>query len=46
MMKKSATLKINEQMQEYARKGVPVVNLGFGEAGLPVLPVFRELVAA
>jgi aspartate/methionine/tyrosine aminotransferase len=46
MMKKSATLKINEQMQEYARKGVPVVNLGFGEAGLPVLPVFRELVVA
>lgn len=46
MTEKSATLRINEQMQEYARRGEPVVNLGFGEAGLPVLPVLRELVAA
>lgn len=46
MTAKSATLRINEQMQAFARKGERVVNLGFGEAGLPVLPVLRELVAA
>lgn len=46
MSEKSATLAINEQMQEYVRNGVPVINLGFGEAGLPVLPVLRDLVAA
>jgi aspartate/methionine/tyrosine aminotransferase len=45
-MEKSATLRMNEQMQDFVAHGIPALNLGFGECGLPVLPVLRELVAA
>lgn len=46
MTEKSATLRINEQMQMYLHKGIPVTNLGFGEAGLPVLPALREIISS
>ena len=38
MVVHSATLRINEEMQARRARGEPVVHLGFGEAGLPVLP--------
>ncbi|MGH3354366.1 MAG: pyridoxal phosphate-dependent aminotransferase [Nocardioidaceae bacterium] len=38
MVVHSATLAINEEMQARLRRGESVVHLGFGEAGLPVLP--------
>ncbi len=34
----SATLEINERVAEHRRAGRAVLHLGFGEAGLPVLP--------
>lgn len=43
---KSATLVMNEKVQALEAAGRPVVNLGFGEAGLPVLPVLSSLAAA
>jgi len=39
----SATLRINEEMQARRARGEPVVHLGFGEAGLPVLPEVAEV---
>ncbi|GAA1768045.1 MULTISPECIES: pyridoxal phosphate-dependent aminotransferase [Streptomonospora] len=42
----SATLAVNEALAERRRQGLPVVPLGFGEAGLPVHPAMREALAA
>jgi aspartate aminotransferase len=39
----SATLRINEEMQARRARGEPVVHLGFGEAGLPVLPEVADV---
>ncbi|HEY8543695.1 MAG TPA: aminotransferase class I/II-fold pyridoxal phosphate-dependent enzyme [Acidimicrobiales bacterium] len=38
----SPTLAINEQLQARQAAGEPVLHLGFGEAGLPVLPEVAE----
>jgi aspartate aminotransferase len=38
----SATLELNERLAELRRSGRPVLHLGFGEAGLPVLPELLE----
>ncbi|MPZ95198.1 MAG: aminotransferase class I/II-fold pyridoxal phosphate-dependent enzyme [Propionibacteriales bacterium] len=43
MVVHSATLQINEAMQARRGRGEPVVHLGFGEAGLPVLPEVAEV---
>ncbi|MFT8987907.1 MAG: pyridoxal phosphate-dependent aminotransferase [Bifidobacterium psychraerophilum] len=45
MVAKSATLVMNEMMQHAAEQGRPVINLGFGESGLPVLPVLRGILS-
>ncbi|MFT9009727.1 MAG: pyridoxal phosphate-dependent aminotransferase [Bifidobacterium sp.] len=45
MAKKSATLVMNELMFDKQSKGERVVNLGFGEAGLPVLPSLTKIAA-
>ena len=42
----SATLMANEAMAARRRRGLPVLPLGFGEAGLPVHPALREALAA
>ena len=42
----SATLAANEAMAARRRRGLPVLPLGFGEAGLPVHPALREALAA
>jgi aspartate aminotransferase len=42
----SATLTANEAMAARRRRGLPVLPLGFGEAGLPVHPMLREALAA
>jgi aspartate aminotransferase len=42
MVVHSATLRINEAMRARRARGEPVVHLGFGEAGLPVLPEVAE----
>lgn len=42
----SATLAINEAITRRRARGERVLHLGFGEAGLPVLPVLREALAA
>lgn len=42
----SATLEINERVSELRRAGRPVLHLGFGEAGLPVLPELLEQLRA
>ncbi|WP_131097600.1 pyridoxal phosphate-dependent aminotransferase [Streptomonospora litoralis] len=42
----SATLAVNEALAEKRRRGLPVLPLGFGEAGLPVHPAMREALAA
>lgn len=42
----SATLAVNEALQEKRRQGVRVLPLGFGEAGLPVHPVMRDQLSA
>jgi aspartate aminotransferase len=39
----SATLAINEEVQARRARGERVVHLGFGEAGLPVLPELTDL---
>jgi aspartate aminotransferase len=39
----SATLRINEEMQARRARGERVVHLGFGDAGLPVLPEVAEV---
>jgi aspartate aminotransferase len=41
----SATLSINERQQARRAAGLPVIPLGFGEAGLPVLPAVAEVLA-
>ena len=47
MVSQSATLAINEKLQAKHAAGESVLNLGFGEAGLPVLPeVGRRLARA
>ncbi len=43
MVAHSATLQINEEMQARRARGEPVVHLGFGEAGLPVLPEVADV---
>jgi aspartate aminotransferase len=42
----SATLAANEAMAARRRRGLPVLPLAFGEAGLPVHPVLRDALAA
>ncbi|WP_067962762.1 pyridoxal phosphate-dependent aminotransferase [Nocardiopsis trehalosi] len=42
----SATLAVNEALDDQRRRGVRVLPLGFGEAGLPVHPVLRDALAA
>ncbi|AYY14548.1 aminotransferase class I/II-fold pyridoxal phosphate-dependent enzyme [Actinobacteria bacterium YIM 96077] len=42
----SATLAINEALEKRRRAGLPVLPLGFGEAGLPVHPALREALSA
>nr|WP_198663511.1 pyridoxal phosphate-dependent aminotransferase [Jiangella endophytica] len=39
------TLALNEALAEKRRHGLPVLPLGFGEAGLPVHPALREALA-
>lgn len=41
----SPTLALNEALAEQRRHGLPVLPLGFGEAGLPVHPALREALA-
>src|SRR5919198_1810745 len=45
-MKHSATLAINEKIAARRAQGQRVVHLGFGEAGLPVLPAVAEALRA
>ncbi|MDV6014497.1 aminotransferase class I/II-fold pyridoxal phosphate-dependent enzyme [Haloechinothrix sp. LS1_15] len=45
MVAHSATLEIDERVRARRAAGQPVVHLGFGEAGLPVLPSVREVLA-
>ncbi|GAA4891914.1 pyridoxal phosphate-dependent aminotransferase [Streptomonospora salina] len=42
----SATLAVNEALAERRRRGLPVLPLGFGEAGLPVHPAMRDALIA
>ncbi|MDA0567612.1 pyridoxal phosphate-dependent aminotransferase [Streptomonospora sp. S1-112] len=42
----SATLAVNEALAERRRRGLPVLPLGFGEAGLPVHPSMRDALSA
>lgn len=42
----SATLAVNEALAERQRAGLPVLPLGFGEAGLPAHPLLRETLSA
>ncbi len=42
MLTPSATLEINERVAAYRRTGRHIVHLGFGEAGLPVLPALAD----
>lgn len=42
----SATLAVNEALNDKRRQGVRVLPLGFGEAGLPVHPVMRDQLTA
>ena len=42
----SATLAVNEALNEKRRQGVRVLPLGFGEAGLPVHPTMRQQLTA
>jgi aspartate aminotransferase len=41
----SATLAVNERLRELSASGRPVLHLAFGEAGLPVLPELRKVLA-
>lgn len=45
MIRKSATLAVNERIQARRAAGEPVLHLGFGEAGLPVLPELAAVLA-
>jgi aspartate aminotransferase len=42
----SATLATNERIRALVANGRPIVHLAFGEAGLPVHPVLREILDA
>ena len=42
LVKVSATLAANEAIAERRRRGLPVLPMGFGEAGLPVHPSLRK----
>ncbi|MGI5120819.1 pyridoxal phosphate-dependent aminotransferase [Marinactinospora thermotolerans] len=42
----SATLAVNEALTERRRQGLPVLPMGFGEAGLPVHPALRDALSA
>lgn len=42
----SATLAINEALEERRRAGLPILPLGFGEAGLPVHPALLAVLSA
>ncbi|PSK96594.1 aspartate aminotransferase/hypothetical protein [Murinocardiopsis flavida] len=42
----SATLAVNEALERRRHQGLSVLPLGFGEAGLPVLPGLRRALAA
>ncbi len=46
MIQESATLAINSRIRAKQAAGEPVLHLGFGEAGLPVLPVVTEVLAS
>lgn len=46
MIKHSATLAINEKIAQRRARGETVVHLGFGEAGIPVLPEAAEALAS
>ncbi|MGH9212821.1 MAG: pyridoxal phosphate-dependent aminotransferase [Acidimicrobiales bacterium] len=45
MVVQSATLAVNERMEARRAAGKPVLHLGFGEAGLPVLPAVGRVLA-
>lgn len=45
MVAHSATLAINERIQARRARGEKVLHLGFGEAGLPVLPAVADVLA-
>jgi aspartate aminotransferase len=45
MVSQSATLAVNERLEARQTAGDPVLNLGFGEAGLPVLPAVAQALA-
>ncbi|MFC4913976.1 pyridoxal phosphate-dependent aminotransferase [Actinomadura gamaensis] len=42
----SATLAVNEALARRARLGLPVLPLGFGEAGIPIHPALTEALSA
>ncbi len=44
-IRQSATLAVNERIQARRAAGEPVLHLGFGEAGLPVLPELAAVLA-
>lgn len=46
MVVHSATLEINELLRARLDRGEPLVHLGFGEAGLPVLPEIADVLRA
>ncbi|GAA1560974.1 aminotransferase class I/II-fold pyridoxal phosphate-dependent enzyme [Kribbella hippodromi] len=46
MIKHSATLAVNEKIAARRASGQTVVHLGFGEAGLPVLPAVADVLRA
>ncbi len=46
VLRPSPTLATNERIRELIHAGRPVVHLAFGEAGLPVHPVLREMLDA
>ena len=46
LVRPSATLATNQRVKELIAAGRPLVHLAFGEAGLPVHPVLREMLDA
>jgi aspartate aminotransferase len=46
MIQESATLAINTRIRAKLDAGESVLHLGFGEAGLPVLPAVTEVLAS
>ncbi|RZQ63331.1 pyridoxal phosphate-dependent aminotransferase [Amycolatopsis suaedae] len=45
MIRHSATLAVDERIRALKAQGRPVLHLGFGEAGLPVLPEVEQVLA-